>query len=463
MGLLRAGVGALTGVLEDTWREYFYCDAMSADVLMVKGQKRTTRRSTNRQGTDNIISNGSIVAVNNGQCMIIVDQGKVAEFCAEPGEFVYDSGTEPSLLYGSLGANLKKTFSNIGRRFSFGADTGKDQRVYFFNTKEIMGNKYGTPAPIPFRVVDERLGMDFEAGIRCHGEYSYKIADPLLFYTNVCGNVTDSFRRDQIDNQLKSELMTALQPAFAKISAKGVRYSALPGYTTEIADALNELLSKSWGQNRGIQVAAFGISSVKATDEDEAAIKEAQLDYVRANPAMAAAREVRSRATAMESAAKNTATGPMMAFAGMNMMGANVGNNNAAQLFAMGQQQQQQAAPAAGSWTCECGQVNTGKFCQGCGKAKPEPKAAGGWKCSCGTENTGKFCVNCGKAKPEEGWKCSCGAVNQGKFCAECGAKKPAGAPLYRCDKCGWKPEDPTHPPKFCPECGDIFDEKDQQ
>ena len=427
MGLIKAIAGAAGGVLADQWKEYFYCDSIEPDVLVVKGQKRTSdKRSSNTHGEDNIISNGSIIAVNDGQCMIIVEQGKVAEICAEPGEFKYDSSTEPSIFNGDLGDSIKATFKNIGKRFTFGGDTAKDQRVYYFNTKEIIGNKYGTANAVPFRVVDNNIGLDIDISIKCFGEYSYKIVDPILFYTNVCGNVDDEYERASIDSQLKTELLTALQPAFAKISEQGIRYSALPGHTTEIADALNEVLTKSWKEKRGLAVASFGVSSVKASEEDEQMIKEAQRNAINRNPNMAAATLVGAQAQAMQDAAKNQgAGGAMFGFAGMNMA-QNAGGMNAQNLFAMGQQQQQAApAPAAAnSWTCSCGTVNTGKFCANCGKPMPAPApAAGSWVCECGTANTGKFCANCGKPKPADNgpWTCSCGTQNTGKFCANCG------------------------------------------
>ncbi len=402
MGLIKAITGAAGGVLADSWKEYFYCDAIDENVLMVKGQKRTSGRSSNKNGEDNIISNGSVIAVNDGQCMIIVDQGKVAEICAEPGEFTYDSSTEPSIFSGNLGESILDTFKAIGRRFTFGGDTGKDQRVYYFNTKEIVGNKYGTANAVPFRVVDNNIGLDIDISIKCFGEYSYRIVDPILFYTNVCGNVDYQYERSEIDSQLKTELLTALQPAFAKISEQGIRYSALPGHTTEIADALNEVLTKSWKEKRGIAVASFGVSSVKASEEDEQMIKEAQRNAINRNPNMAAATLVGAQAQAMQDAAKNP-NGSMMAFAGMNMAG-QAGGMNASQLFNMGAAQQaapQQAAPQAApqqaaGWTCSCGTVNTGKFCSNCGS--PNPSAP--WTCSCGTQNTGKFCSNCGSPRP---------------------------------------------------------------
>lgn len=478
MGLIKAGLGAVGGVLADQWKEFIYCDSLAADILVAKGAKRLSSqgRSSNTSAEDNIISNGSVVAVNDGQCMIIVEQGKVVDICAEPGEYVYDKSTEPSLFTGSLKESVIAVFKQIGKRFTFGGDPGKDQRVYYFNTKEIVGNKYGTPSAVPFRVVDTNVGLDMDIAIRCFGEYSYKITNPILFYTNVCGNVTEAYNRSEIDGQLKTELMTALQPAFAQISAMGVRYSALPGHTQELADALNQVLSQKWSELRGLEIVSFGVSSVKASEEDEQMIKELQRNAAFRNPTMAAAQLVGAQAEAMKAAAANEGgMGAMGGFFGMNMAG-QAGGMNAGNLFAMGQQQaavQQaapQQAPAANGWTCACGTVNTGKFCSNCGGKKPEPKPAeGSWTCACGAVNSGKFCAECGAKKPEPkpeqpaGWTCSCGAVNQGKFCAECGAKKPSGEPLYKCDKCGWEPPDPHHPPKFCPECGDLFDDNDKQ
>ena len=443
MGLIKAITGAAGGVLADQWKEFFYCEAIEADVLVRKGQKKISGRSSNTKGEDNIISNGSLIAVADGQCMIIVDNGKVTELCAEPGEFTYDTSTEPSIFDGgNLGENIMDTFKNIGARFTFGGSPGKDQRVYYFNTKEIMGNKYGTPSPVPFRVVDQNIGLDIDISIRCFGEFSYKIIDPMLFYTNVCGNVGDDYNRSEIDGMLKTELLTALQPAFAKISAMGIRYSSLPGHTYELAEALNEVLSKKWAELRGLKIYSFGVSSVKASEEDEDMIKELQRNATFRNPTMAAAHLVGAQAAAMQDAANNeSGMGGMMGFMGMNMAG-QAGGMNTQNLYAMGQQQQtqhQQQAPIA-------------------------PPVQDEWSCSCGhAGNTGKFCLECGAPKPApvEGWTCPCGTVNRGKFCHECGCKKPADAPLYACDKCGWLPPDPKNTPKFCPECGDVFDESD--
>ena len=478
MGLLKAGTGALGGVLADSWRDFFYCEALDANTLAAKGEKRTSdkKRSSNTKGESNIITDGSIVAVNDGQFMIIVDQGEVVEFCGEPGEFVYDRSTEPTLYAGDFGEQVGKTFERIGHRFGFGGDTGHDQRIYYFNTKEIIGNKYGTSSPVPFRVVDANIGLDIDISVRCNGEYSYKLIDPLLFYTNVCGNIEDVYTRDNIDSQLKSELLTALQPAFAKISAMGVRYSAIPLHTQEMADALNEELSETWTELRGIEVASFGMNSITASEEDEQMIKELQKSAVLRDPNMAAASIAGAQSDAMRMAASNEA-GAMAGFMGMGMTNA-MGGMNAQNLYSQESggtpQSQYPQAPGGGfagaaagakkdgdngEWTCPtCGATCTGKFCGECGTKRPEPEppAPDEWTCpTCGAVNDGKFCGECGTKRPEPEppapatWTCpTCGAINDGKFCGECGTKRPepeAPAP---------EPE-PVDPTWTC-ECGEV-------
>ena len=245
MGLVKAALGAASGVMGDQWKEYFTCSALPADVLAVKGEKKQSGRSANRHGSENIITDGSIVAVAEGQCALI-------------GEYTYNTGTQPSLLSGGLAKNIDDAFAEMGKRFAFGGQEATDQRIYYINTKELPGNKYGTPSPVPFRVVDQRAGIDMDISIRCFGEYSYRITNPILFYTNVCGNVENAYLRETLDSQLKTELLTALQPAFAKISEQGIRYSALPGHTMEMADALNEVLSAKWKNLRGIEIVSLG-------------------------------------------------------------------------------------------------------------------------------------------------------------------------------------------------------------
>ena len=467
MGLIKAGIGAVGGVLADQWKDFFYCDALPSEVLVRKGEKRISGRSSNTKGSDNIISNGSGIAVADGQCMIIVEQGKIVEFCAEPGEFTYNSSTEPSLFAGKLGSSILETFKTIGKRFSYGGDTGKDQRVYYINTKEIMGNKFGTPTPILFEVINKRIGYYKTVNIRCNGVYSYFISDPLLFYTKVCGNVEYEYTRNEIDGTLKTEFVSQLQNAFGVLAEQELRPAQLPGKVNELRAAMNDALRYEWIESRGITVGKIALNPINLTPEDMKAISEMEdsMSYG-SNAAMMAGRMTTATANAMETAAGNTA-GAMTGFMGMGMAGNAMGGgfNTAQQFYQMGQQQQQQQQqqqpPAApDGWKCACGATATGKFCPECGAKKPEPAA--GWKCACGAVNTGKFCAECGAPKPaEEGWTCTCGHVNKGKFCSNCGAKKPAGVPQYKCDKCGWEPEKGTTPPRFCPECGDPFDNGD--
>ena len=451
MGLIKAGLGALSGTMADQWKEFFYCESIDNDVLAVKGQKRTSKRSSNNKGSDNIITSGSGIAVADGQCMMIVEQGKIVDICAEPGEYTYDASTDPSIFSGDLGSAIKNTFQTIGKRFTYGGDTGKDQRVYYFNTKELVDNKFGTPNPIPFRVVDQNIGLDIDVSVRCSGVYSFRIADPLLFYANVCGNFEQQYDKEQISGQLKTEFISALQPAFANISQQGIRPSALPAHAMELCDAMNQALTQKWSQIRGLVIVSVAMNPITLPEEDAQMIKEAQRMAMLRNPAMAAATLVGAQADAMKTAAGNSA-GAMTGFMGMNMANT-AGGLNVQNLYAMGQQptsqpQMQQPTPQP--------QMQ---------QAPAQPAAApsaGQWKCSCGAMVSGNFCPNCGSKKPEDtSWTCSCGAVNTGRFCSNCGSPKPAIKAHYRCDKCGWEPEDSTNPPKFCPNCGDPFNSND--
>lgn len=433
MGLIKAGIGALGGTLADQWKEFFYCDSINTSVLVTKGIKRTSGRSSNTKGEDNIISNGSGIAVADGQCMIIVEQGKVVEVCAEPGEFTYDKSSEPSIFAGNLGQSILDTFKTIGKRFTYGGDTGKDQRIYYFNTKELIDNKFGTPNPIPFRVVDKSIGLDIDVSVRCSGVYSYKITNPILFYMNVCGNIEKEYKRSDIEGQLKTEFISALQPAFGKLSELELRPNQIISHNTDLENAMNEVLSAKWGELRGLSVVSVALGSVTLPEEDSELIKQAQRTAIMKDPTMAAATLIGAQADAMKNAASN-GNGAMTGFMGMGMA-QNFGGVNAQSLFELNSKHNEKN--------------NTDKI---------EKKEV--WTCSCGASTDGNFCPECG-AKKEYGWTCKCGSVNKGNFCPECGSRRPPEEPLYRCDKCGWEPDDPKKPPKFCPECGDRFTDED--
>ncbi|MCL2218943.1 MAG: SPFH domain-containing protein [Chitinispirillia bacterium] len=433
MGLIKAALGAVGGTLADQWLEFFVCDSLEASVLVAKGQKRDARRNTNVKGESNVISNGSGVVVNKGQAAIIVDNGKIAEFCAEEGRYTYDQSSESSIFYGDFKNRVGGTLKNMWERFKFGGTPGKDQRIYYFNTKEILGNKYGTPAPIPYLIYDPNINLKLTISLRANGEYSYRISDPILFYTNVCGNVDPNYTRDRIDSQLKAEIITVLGPALKELG--GLEYHEISFHTERLSEIFNEKLSAKWREHRGIEVASFGITCT-ASPEDEKRIKQLQATAVMRDPTMAAAHLVTSQGDAMVGAANNQAgMGAMGAFLGMGMA-QGAGGINAQNLFQMGGSQQ--PAPVAGmpgqaananAWACACGHSNTGKFCAECGAPMPAPAA--GWTCACGHANTGKFCADCGAPMPAGPWTCACGhAGNTGKFCAECG-KRNTGNNAY--------------------------------
>ena len=416
MGLIKAAIKSVGGVFADQWKEYFTCDALSSDELVKKGEKHNSKRSVNTKGSDNVISNGSGIVVADGQCMMIVDSGKIVEFSAEPGEYTYDSSSEPSVFYGGFGKGLLDSFKAMGRRIGYGADEARDQRVYYFNTKEILDNKFGTPNPVPFRLVDKRIDLDIDVSVRCAGVYSYRISDPMKFYKSIAGNLSGTFYRSSLDSQLKSEFISSLQPAFGRLSQMGMRPNEIVTHTTELEEALNNVLSDKWGENRGLEVATVAIATLTIPEEDQELIKNAQMSVVYSDASRAAGLFVSSQAEAMKKAAENK-NGAYAGFMGMNM----AGGADTSSLFKMAKEKK--------------GKEESGDF----------------WTCSCGAKNKGKFCTECGaQRRTLSSWVCSCGAVNTGKFCSECGKKRPEAK---KCPSCGWSAKEGENP-KFCPECG---------
>lgn len=389
MGLIRAVAGAVSGTLKDQYKEWFTCESLPNNVLAVRGVKNSTGFFNNNKGSDNVITKGSGIVVADGQCMVIVANGKVVEVCAEPGVFTYDSSTESSIFAEPLGDAFKHALEKIVDRVSYAGLNPTDQRVYYFNTKEILDNKFGTPNPIPFAVVDSKRGIDVDVSVQCSGTYSFRVFDPVAFYTNVCGNISQAYTKETLQEVMRQEFISALTPAIGSLSKLELRPSDIPVHNAELEEALNAQLDTKWAQLRGIEVVNVAITTLTLPKEDADRIKAIQL-Y--SNPNAAAARITDATATAMIDAANNP-NGAANTIYAVNGIAQNA--NAAAALYAQGQTAQPAApAPAtATGWTCECGTVNTGKFCSECGKPNP----AGEWTCSkCGTVNKGKFCSECG-------------------------------------------------------------------
>lgn len=417
MGIIKAAMTAGGSVLGDQWLEYIYCDALPNNVLLKKGQKRTGEGSSNN-GSDNIITKGSRIAVNEGQFMLIVEDGKIVDFTAEPGAYTYDSSTEPTMLYGGFGKGLLESFKKFGKRFQTGGDTAHDQRVYFINTKEITQNKFGTAQPIPLR--DSEFGITVD--IKCYGEYVYKIIDPLAFYGSLCGNVANEFTTSQIDSQFLSDFMAALQPALGAVAAQKISYDMLPGATPQVSTAVAEQLKNTWGATNGINVTRVSIASVTPTADSAEMIKAAQKDRLYAmNTGMQGARANAAASEALVGAANN-ANGAMNGFVGVGMM------NQGGTMFGANMSAQSQNHVNA------TGMISPENPCKAPGPAvktevkdEPIPVKAEGKKCpNCGAEALGKFCAECGTKIPEEVKKrfcTNCGTEATGKFCTECGTK----------------------------------------
>ena len=352
MGLIKAVVGSVVGTLSDSWKDYFVCDSLDNNTLMVKGTKR------GYSGSDEVITNGSGIVVNDGQCALVVENGNVLEVAAEPGQYTFDSSISPTIFDGGLDG-VRKTFEDALERFSYGGDVNKSQRVYYVNTKEIMGNMYGTATPIPFRVVDRNIGLDVDVAVRLNGEYTFRISNPLTFYQKVAGNKADRFTKDQLLSIMKAEMMDKLNPAFSKISELGIRYSELPAHTAELKEALAQQLNPKWLEDRGIEFVNIAINSVTIPEEDERKIRDLQMAAVNKDKEMANATIVTATADALRDAANN-ANGAATGFMGVNM----------AQNVASGLIQNTQGGDASGGYCPFCGKpVPAGaNFCPSCGK-----------------------------------------------------------------------------------------------
>ena len=430
MGFIRMATQSIGTVFQDQPVDYFRCDEIPETILLRPATKIVRGKAVNNAG-ENVISNGSLFDVGVNQCAIFVENGQVHDLCAEPGQYRYDTQLEPSMLGGGL-KDLGPSFKLMLQRFKAGGMSTNTMKIFYVNLKEIQGNKIGI-GNVPFR--DSEFG--FTVKVMGYGVYSYRITDPLLFFENITGTTLGDYPRSRIDEQLKSELQMAMQPALGKIAAMHISYDQLINYPKEIGEAVNQEMTPEWQEKRGISIVSIAFASITVDEESSKKIAQFQESRVYTNPGMMGARLGGAQANAMETAAGNAA-GAMTGFLGMGFA-QQAGGANPGQMYQMAQQQgavppSEPAAPAASSgekpvsgqeWTCpHCQAVNHGKFCTNCGEKKPQPT---GWIC------------------PE------CGTENQGNFCSNCGTKKPVSQAA--CPECGWKPEDGKLP-KFCPNCG---------
>lgn len=455
MGLIKMFTSAVGSTFADQVVEYFRCEDMSTKILC-QPATLVKRGKTVNNGTEGVISNGSRFDVAVNQAALLIENGRVHDFVIgtqeTAGQYKYDSTVSPSLLgggWGDLGASIKE----IGRRFTAGGQAMNTMRLIYINLRPLPGNKIGF-GKIPFRDGEMNLTLNAQG----HGQYELQIVNPMNFYENVVQNVNKVLTVDSPDGvavlgQLKADMTPKFQKALTRISAQKIPYDQLGLYPDELAEAMNAELEEKWA-TKGVKITSLAIELNVDEESKQRIAKFQEAKTVGSDPSMLYAMDRMSINKAREAAASN-ANGVMAGFMGMGMAGGMMGQPMDETMYQQQMQQNmmnQQAAQAAPQQAAPAAAPT---------QAAPE----NGWTCACGTTNTGKFCANCGSPKPEQpvGWTCSCGAVNKGKFCAECGKPKPASEPLYKCDKCGWEPEDPKNPPKFCPECGDPFNDNDIQ
>lgn len=418
MGLITAAVSSVSGVLSDSWKEVIEPEDMNDSTLLVKGV--AVKKGSNKRGTDNYVSNGSVIHVYPNTLMLLIDGGKIVDYSAQEGYYEVNNSSAPSLFNGELMDSVKETW----KRFQFGGVPSQKQYVYYINTAEIKGIKFGTRNPVNY--FDNFYNA--ELFLRAHGSYSLKITDPIKFFTEFAPKGTDRIEIKDLSEQLFNEFMDALQSAINQMSVDGVRISAITSKSRELSKYMADVLDEDWNGLRGIEICSVGLASISYDDESKALINMRNKGAMMSDPTIREGFVQSSVAQGMQAAGSNTSgAGNAFMAMGMGMNGAGgfmnaASQTNAAQMQQQAQMQAQQAQQAAANgWKCSCGTVNTGNFCSGCGSKKPESTS---WQCSCGTVNTGRFCSNCGSPKPAGDWVCSCGTKNSGNFCSGCGAKR---------------------------------------
>lgn len=489
MGIIKAAFGAMGGTLADQWLESIEPAQMDNTVLASYGVfVRKDSRSSNKRGTEDVISNGSIIHVPENVFMLLVDGGKVISATDDPGYYQINNSRAPSIFfksseeieaegYGNTGLNAIKrpggfvnTIKDSWERFKFGGTTPVKQKVIYINKQEIPDIRFGTKNPVPY--TDRVLvpGRVVPCKVTSFGTYSIKIEDPLLFYSEVCSKISKtSLTTADMAEQYINEFLMAYTTALASLSVNGVMVSDIPIKTMELGQYMAEVLDKEWLSKRGFCIQSVGIAGISFDDNTNSLLDKYANDSILMDPNARAARMTAGIASGLQAAGSNQG-GAMVGFAGMAM-----GMNTAGAMGAMPNQQpayQQANPPAAGGWVCSCGNVMPADsvFCSKCGLKKPvnENKLQGdAWKCSCGRIVTeGKFCPNCGSKRPDDKkWTCVCGNVTEDMFCSKCGMKRPdkPAEVSFKCNKCGWVPDDPKNPPAFCPKCGDSFNDADKQ
>ncbi|MCR5167836.1 MAG: SPFH domain-containing protein [Oscillospiraceae bacterium] len=420
MGLIQAAASAIGSTLADSWLEVIEPDTMTENTLMVSGVQVRKGKGSNTKSSSNSVSNGSVIHVYPNTMMLLMDSGKIVDYCAQEGYYKVSASTAPSLFNGELKDTLKDTWE----RFKFGGVPSSTQKVFYINLAEIKGIRFGTKNPVNY--FDSFYNS--ELFLRAHGTYSIKITDPLKFYMEAIPKGASKVNVEDINEQMLNEFLDALQSAINQMSVDGVRISMITSKSRELSKYMSKTLDEEWNELRGIEICSVGIASISYDDESKKLINMRNQGAMMSNATIREGFVQSSVAQGLQNAGSNT--GNMGGFVAMGMgMNAAGGfmqaasQTNAQQMAAEQAAAQQQQQPANG-WTCKCGTVNTGNFCTNCGEKKPA--ASGSWKCSCGTENTGNFCTNCGSKKPaSDEWTCSCGTVNKGNFCNNCGAKRP--------------------------------------
>jgi membrane protease subunit (stomatin/prohibitin family) len=417
MGIIKAVGSAISGGFADQWLETIEASDMSDHTVFASGVK--IRKGQNTKGTDNLVSNGSMIHLKDNQFMMLVDGGKVVDYTAEPGYYQVNNSSAPSLFNGQFGDAIKESFNRI----KFGGETPYKQQVYFINLQEIKGIKFGTRNPVNY--FDSFYNA--ELFLRTHGTYSIKITDPLKFYAEVIPKNKSKVDFEEINEQYTDEFLSALQSSINQMSADGIRISFVSSKGRELGKYMAETLDEDWTKTRGMEIQSVGIGSISYTEDSQDLINLRNQGAMMSDPSIREGYVQKNIAEGLKAAGSNK-NGSMSGFMGMGL-GMQTGGNFMAAASQSNMQQMKQSEPVKmepvtkNTWKCSCGAENVGKFCPECGAKKPENKT---WICSCGNTNTGKFCSECGKERPNQSsWVCECGAVNTGKFCPECGKMRP--------------------------------------